>query len=136
MIQILELNELFGKFNNVAKYSSAVFAADVSTVTAKDFGGLTTEFKFTTAYDYIATITISENILQKCVTAYITVKDTEDAYKGGASFMVDEHYTVNKAVQTVRLDDSKSSDYVYRLLNQVVEKFDKFIRTGEVVEER
>lgn len=136
MIKIIELNELFGKFLNVAKYSAVVLAPDVSTITTKDYGETTKEVKFKTADGDIATITVSENILQKCVTAYITVKDTEDAYKGGASFMVDEHYTVNKAVQIVRLADSESSAYVYWLLNQIVEKFDKFTRTGEVVEDR
>lgn len=136
MIQILELNTLRLKFNEVAQYSAFVLAPDVSTITAKDYGELTKEYKFTTADGDIATITISENILQKCVTAYATVKDTEDAYKGGASFMVDEHYTVNKAVQIVRLADSESSEYVYWLLKQIVGKFDKFISTGEAVEYR
>lgn len=136
MIKILELSELFEKFNNVAKYSAVVIAPDVSTITATDYGETTKELKFKTVDGDIATITVSMNILQKCVTAYTTVKDTEDAYKGGASFMVDEHYTVNKAVQIVRLADSKVSSYVYWLLNQIVEKFDTFIRTGEVVEDR
>lgn len=136
MIKIIELHELFEKFNKVAQYSAFVLAPDVSTIMGKDYGETAKELKFTTADGDIATITISENILQKCVTAYVTVKDTNDAYKGSASFMVDEHYTVNKAVQIVRLADSDSADHVYWIMNQIVRIFDKFIRTGGVVEDR